>query len=171
MTAKAETRVRIARDVIAQIKAGRFVAMVNRYFRCEVDGYADTDVKTATAGKQCHVCALGSLFASTIDRFNSLELPAIKLRLGTGRDETEAYLSKYFSPKQLDIIEAAYEGEKFGYAATWEEARSAIQNFAHYTDNTHRMVAIMRNIIRNGGTFKPADEKGRRTRPLATVSA
>lgn len=154
---KAEVRVRIAKDVIAQVKVGRFIASTGRYLglpggALPDDGYGElssevVDVQTVVKDRECRVCALGSLFVAAVDRYNECQLPADDLG---NRSPLAEYLARVFTPTQLNKIEAAFEGRSFSHDDDYYG-----EGFCHaYPDPSKRLVAIMRNIIRNGGTFK-----------------
>lgn len=109
----------------------------------------------------CKVCALGGIFAATVKRFNKFEsVPDLSM------DEGYDYLEDYFSKQQLDMIECAFE---LGHGRVFYEenniygdnelgkklGNSCIEFGKQYKAGEARMVAIMKNIIKNNGSFKP----------------
>lgn len=123
----------------------------------------------------CKVCALGGMFAETVKRFNKFE-SVTYVDMDTGYD----YLEKYFTKEQLDMIEFTFElgkgritqtsvdglirvvinefredmgSQPLGIADTL--AKSCLKFGKLHRKGAPRMVAIMKNIIKNGGTFKP----------------
>lgn len=92
-----------------------------------------------------------------------------------GFDEAEVYLDRFFSDHQIVLMEIAFEkgngrycfsASSFeyalrsgGYDETYLRARyhryCALKFGLQYKSNTDRMKAIMKNIIRNKGEFRP----------------
>jgi hypothetical protein len=143
-------RVRIAKDVIAQVTAKRFVPVSGTYVGLagsNPDGCAPhgetTDARLMLAKvKRCRVCAVGGLLISMIDRFDAL-------MIGHGGDveslhhaacpSDRRYLSQLFP--DADLIEDAFESTS-SYA--WSN---------RYHDDADRFIGIMENIVRNEGAF------------------
>jgi hypothetical protein len=121
------------------------------------------------AEMNCGCCALGAIFVSAVERFNGV-------RVGVNMDSCRVFgfddikrpLRRFFSAEQMKLIEIAFEvgggyflHKKFKPA----ELGLAARNFGfRYDDPEQRMVAIMRNIIRNDGEFKPPLLKKQRIR-------
>lgn len=146
--------VEIARDVIRLMKAKKLVARTMTYLTL------DSPIPTGTKELQtlieqddfkCYVCAIGGLFVSLVAKENACPIrwgPELGRQFGRvptipqfRQDGMRRRLRKYFSREQLGLIEAAFERSiRFGYK---------------YDDPSDRMIAIMRNIIRNQGEFKP----------------
>lgn len=149
-----EQRVQIAKDVIAQVEAGRFVPSAGVYVRIEGngDGYPQTEDKDAaellSKVKQCRVCAVGSLLLAMIDRHDALKLEGAhkSLHLAASAIGDRRYLYQLFDDARE--IEAAFETDN-----RWDD---------RYPNDRARMIAIMRNIIRNGGVFVVTDIPKRR---------
>lgn len=183
---KAEKRVEIAKDVLKQIKANKYIP-TSGIWVMDSDGYevedlisyarqvaeeADAvDLKKDVICKlngTCSVCALGSLFVSAIDKFNHTKLnPGYRVDWTESEDSEYNPLLKWFSAKQLLLIETTFEGGHGGWAneamyilskkefESWEESiLPAIYAYCNkYPDANIRLKAIMNNIIRNKGTF------------------
>jgi len=178
---KAEKRVMIAKDVLAQIKANRYIAEsgtwvdANWNIRNEIDGtesvqklFADRTIET------CNVCALGGLFMSCTNLNNNTcvsdinyggEGTEIGERIQDG-DTLSNGLNKIFSKKQLQLIEVYFEkgdgwfGED-GYTGNYigEDSRHVEYFNDAYPDDDERLVEIMKNIVANDGTFVPSKLK------------
>ena len=178
---KAEKRVMIAKDVLSQIKANRYIAEcgtwvdANWNIRNEIDGtesvqklFADRTIET------CNVCALGSLFMSCTNLNNNTcvsdinyggEGTEIGERIQDG-DTLSNGLNKIFSKKQLQLIEVYFEtgdgwfGEE-GYTGVHIGEDSRHVNYFNdaYPDDDERLVEIMKNIVANDGTFVPSKLK------------
>lgn len=182
---KAEKRVEIAKDVLKQIKANKYnptcgIWVMDSY-GYEVDDLISytkvvketdaVDLKKDVVCKlngTCSVCALGSLFVSAIDKFNHTKLlPGYYVDFAVPEDSKYNPLLKWFSAKQLLLIETTFEGGHGCWAngamyilstkefESWKESiLPAIYAYCNrYPDETSRLKAIMNNIIRNKGTF------------------
>jgi hypothetical protein len=178
---KAEKRVMIAKDVLAQIKAKRYVPESGTWvdpnwnIRNEIDGtesvqklFADRTIET------CNVCALGGLFMSCTNLNNNTCVSDINYG-GEGNllgekiqdgDTLSNGLNKIFNKKQLQLIEVYFEkgdgwfGED-GYTGNYigEDSRHVEYFNDAYPDDDERLVEIMKNIVANDGTFVPSKLK------------
>lgn len=167
---KAEKRIAIAKDVIAQLKAGTYRSSPGTYCEFNTKEVAKMDAtkelqKELRKVTACNVCALGSLFVSDVRKHNNFK--AGKAELGYYLDDAfgsewindsiddsviRERLSKLFSSEQLALIETAFEtNDSFG--ADEDAAYTAIEFGQAFDDPSERMTAIMTNIIRNNGTF------------------
>lgn len=166
---KAEKRVQIAKDVLLQLKKRRFKAESGTYFRTKKGAPLDQDVELQAVFKKvkhCDVCALGSMFVASVDRFDKLKVrdfvrPADYIisepaRWGSGR-EIRTHLLGFFSASQIDKIESAFEksfmDETNGRHDTLE---NSVKFGERYSEDKARMIGIMENIIANKGTFIPS---------------
>ena len=181
---KAEKRVMIAKDVLAQIKAKRYIAEsgtwvdANWNIRGGIDEIHETDsVQKLFADRTietCSVCALGGLFMSCTNLNNNTcvsdinyggEGTEIGERIQDG-DTLSNGLNKIFSKKQLQLIEVYFEkgdgwfGEG-GYTGNYigEDSRHVEYFNDAYPDDDERLVEIMKNIVANDGTFVPSKLK------------
>jgi hypothetical protein len=127
----------------------------------------------------CSVCALGGIFACAVARLDELNVDEF---LGVTRRGMHEYLGEFFSSRQLDLIETAFEAERFGSCKHGDpetgetidedEDEAALAfcddiNFATGVEDDEgneilnrdyaadRMRRIMENIIANGGEFRP----------------
>lgn len=170
----AQKRVLIAKDVIAQIKAKRFKARAGTWVRPvfrngdELDMFDKFDEETASVRElflekkipACECCALGAMFMSctlynnktTVD---SLLDETMDFELIV-RSKTRSFsngLAQFFTKPQLKLIEAAFESE---YGAFNDVCNDKTDLWYETMPNdTKRLIAIMQNIIKNKGTFKP----------------
>lgn len=148
-----EKRVTIARDVINEIKTGRFVAETGDY----VGGLGDSRVTEEEGNGElalifakldkCNVCAVGGLFFCAVERADELKLRPHHQGAGRLVDKApydSAYLRRFFDEVQLDVIEQWFE--------CWLDSRTGMfsQRGPH-----ERMQLIMENIVANNGTFVP----------------
>ena len=169
---KAQKRVMIAQDVIAQIKAKRYVpesgtfVIANWSEKIDYKDHSD-NIQEAFQKKQietCQVCALGGLFMSCTNLNNNTNFEQLEQAEDLGEMiDNEGRISngmdKFFSVNQLKLIETYFENAQ-GYFRDYEVSinipeshRNAFHN--QYLDDDERMIAIMENIVNNKGTFIP----------------
>ena len=166
LTAKAKKAIRVCKDVIANLRSRKLQAAQGIYVSQDVsDAITEIDQDEVSLQKvlkkwlkprrQCQVCALGSLFISKVDRYNKCNVSPWDVLSPYGI-EFNKQLSEIFSREQQSMIESAFEtepGEKY-----WDPECAigkAIEFGAKYKNPTTKLIAIMNNIIKNGGTFKP----------------
>jgi hypothetical protein len=162
----AQKRVAIAEDVLLrisrgtyEIRSGYFVDMPQLDSSIEVDrAFLEQD------NPECNVCAVGAAIVSAIRLFNSASF-------NDGVEVRESFRigKKFFHPKQLVLIENAFERWNGAYVmnqtslAVTELVKSipdyelnrAIAFGESYSDTTERAVKIFENIVENKGVFKP----------------
>ena len=163
----AKKRIAIAEDVIASLNTKQLTAATGDYI--QLDNLSkDDDFQTALAlGQKCTVCALGGLFTCAVKVKNAIETHDVDD--SNYRDqEIKDYLDGIFTRDQLCLIESAFERknhmddgnneteDEHGNVVYREPLKSAIEFGSKYKTDKGRMIAIMQNIIKNGGTFKPA---------------
>ena len=177
---KAEKRVAIAKDVLKQLKTERYVATSGVYLESSNDFHKASDAADAkevlAKVEKCLVCAIGSMFMSAIGKFNNCTIGDVFAPLGTGYYASERplkregsdkpttlheHLEKYFTAPQLGLIECWFEGQSnydmFVKTAFLYGSQAAVNFKQKYEDDNDRLSRIMKNIIRNKGTFKPGD--------------
>lgn len=148
---KTEKRVAIAKDVIKQIKIGKVIP--HGFYMCIPNAIDDNIADALNAGNSCEVCALGAMFAvKAMNHGTSLEVYECNWMSMTEE------LSAFFSYKQMAMIESAYELNQM--QRTTKVSSTDIQASIKFgrkspEDRQNRMLRIMRNIIRNDGTFVP----------------
>lgn len=162
---KARKRVMIAKDVILALDEKLFRASgYSGYLSIQgfEKGYTDNDkYYNSTPNKDfrdllietnptCDVCAKGAIFACTVMRRDKLTYGEQPQRWRNTNDLSIA-LNGIFEQDQLDLIEANYEYERNGT----ELSSNKDFAFKDYPNGRLRLVAIMKNIIKYGGTFKP----------------
>jgi hypothetical protein len=166
-----KNRVAIAKDALAWLDAGALVAHNNGYVAADnLKPYSDEfrnngwrEARDVVLGR-CHVCALGGLLLAKAVRFDAVKISELSI--------PGFALQPYFSSEQINQIEAAYEGTSFpgingssikkdnmgmgnyhGYDHSLKFSNSYWKQT--YPQPTDRFRAIMQNIIRNDGDFKP----------------
>lgn len=178
---QAEQRVIIAKDVLEWIRERKLEPWSGTYINVKavprVDGSATEpripvgEVSTVNSDS-CYACGLGALFALTAER-GPFEVKDAYDGSGGLADGMRQMLAPYFSPKQLTLIECAFErstGFSYDDDGTCFGELLEAANFGRAVDraltdldgptrpeNTDRRVmrAIMQNIIDNNGTFIP----------------
>lgn len=180
---KAEQRIEIARDVLAQLKAKTLIAesgvwvnilSSNKYGNTsnslfemtEEKGHKnDKEVAEVLEKKKCRVCALGACFVSTVKKLDKLKMSDLE----NGQNDFAVlvkYLSKVFSKDQLKLIEVAFE-EDGGQVSSddvynGQAASNFFENIVNSVNNDWnnwddlKLRLIMENIIANKGLFKPS---------------
>jgi len=159
LTVEEQARVDIARDALAWEEAGALDINVQHYLR----GRGGRNIYDLTDGMDpnaqardvvlgpCSVCALGGLLLAKAVRFNAVSVKDL-------RDLRVNRLEDHFSVDQINEIEAAFEGKSYP-EMNFTHGRHVV-NYEWrlaFPDPKERFRAIMRNIIRNRGTFVPND--------------
>jgi hypothetical protein len=187
----AQKRVLIAKDVIKQIKAKRFIAaegswlhLVDKYgnnIAGPLVGEADRSTQIQAMflsgdAPTCECCALGGIMMACTLYNNNQTVGDLAADLNIGRNVRcgTAFsngLHRFFSRQQLALIECAFEsgrGEFYvNFDSTTYSRSSLLQHVSRNTLNRaldyetaypktdKRMIAIMQNIVKNNGTFRP----------------
>ena len=177
MSVNKKMAVKIAKDAIAQIKAERYSATCGEYLGMSLpiiksdEDPNEIDLQTVLTDDNnatCHVCALGSLLASRARLNNSVILPfdntiySDEVEVFADKDHCLDGLRPYFTKRNLSLIESAFELtnlESVDYESEAEAEKYSIELYAatlfgeRYYDEGDRLIAILRNVIRNGGSF------------------
>ena len=167
MKTKPELRIEIARDVLKHIKAKRIIIQHQTYFLASSkkhhEGKQLKDVLSEI--KECKVCALGGMFYSYVSKYNNYTIPEHGIKDIDYKASSMRNLLSMFTKPQLHLIETAFEEQQ------WCDASDLIK-YSHETINRalgfrnrnginwragdeDALIHIMKNIIRNKGTFKP----------------
>jgi hypothetical protein len=167
---KAQKRVMIAQDVLAQLKAKRYVAESGCWVRIHYNPttVAETDsVQELFVEKKiesCDVCALGGLFMSCTNFNNNtllVDLDDVSEDLGALVDVEEKLsnkLNSIFTTNQLKLIETYFEAND-GFFLDYDEEDRAEAFYNKHPSDKKRLQLIMENIVENNGTFVPAKLK------------
>jgi hypothetical protein len=161
---KAEKRILIIKDVLELIKLG--VAKIKTGVYCEIKKGLDKleeggQFNTYLKKTVCRVCAKGALFLGHVDKFNNCEV--VKDGSYNYAYNIEATIRKKlldnFSHIQLDMIETAFE-KKVMYDYTClirgrKLEEKCIDFGCKYRYPKDRLKAILKNMLKNNGLFKP----------------
>lgn len=151
-----QQRVRIIKDAILQINSKNINPTEGHYLRftSTIKQKQSLQDIIASGENKCTACAKGAIFASCVLNVNKVY----------GKDEFgEEYfmkkkLDKWFTPLELDMIEAAFEVtiitdnedklEDHNYNPT-KLGQKCIKFGKRYKNPTNRLLAILNNILEN----------------------
>jgi hypothetical protein len=147
-----------------QLVTGRYV--VGTIDSTEIVAETDLQSLVNTVQKECRVCALGACFLSKARLFNKVPANEIlwpdsdgkRARINVRRRLIEKHLSDVFSPVQLNMIESAFEMRVLDDYMILEDEHALFRGAATFGqrfvgDKKARVIAVMQNIVDNGGTF------------------
>lgn len=177
---KKQKRIMVAKDVIAQIKAKKYIPNIGAYIKYinHIDGIdflEHLDIKSNFKKIQdCSVCAIGATFMSCTKFGNKLNFNDVGGNLKHINEEKIKKLLSIFDPMQLLLIESAFEGPSsssdrfstkiYGLHLSEEDVKATLnfkRKYCPWNEDTWMyedtygklMIAIMQNIIDNDGTF------------------
>lgn len=159
---KANKRIELAKDVITQVKAKKYIATQMTYFdgyeiaeEARILGSKDTDQLNKVLPKiTCECCAKGALLMAGITKINHCSLFDIEQNSGND-DYILDKLKDIFISSQLHLIETAFEGRIINDSDSYNDDEKAKNLYLKYKHSDTRLIGIMNNIIKNSGTFKP----------------
>lgn len=179
---KAKQRVEIAKDVISilnmiNVQPGTYFETYEDLVEYDGEGNVTTSqepqeiLQSPEVLNQCNVCALGACFISKVRVANKCDRESLDNAIGDS-EKIRSHLSEYFSNKQIELIESAFEQDNFGgvsddgYDAPYydykigacvahKDIKRAISFGNRYRSDENRLKAIMENIVKNKGEFKP----------------
>lgn len=171
----AKKRVAVAKDVIRQINNGFYNPKTGTYFRpddfkgdIEAENAVKLDVALTEIGNRgghCTVCGIGGCFVSLARLGDKIKTEAAFGELVEAGDEPSDYfmkrkLRKIFSSTQLSMIECAFEMYD-GHGDAHYQKRELAADWGNELnlDSRNRLIAIMKNIIKNKGEFIPVLKK------------
>lgn len=178
LTKKEEKRIVILKDALKHIKANRIIPEKGQVITYEdnvITSECDLEdkniqkfLKTMNRKKKpCKVCARGSILFSSIWKNNKFykdlkkgnEANSHKVIIGKGvasqKTKENEYLEKFFDKKQLALMESAFENNYNRSILTAEELQDCSNFYEEYNNSHDRLEAIIKNAIKNNGTFIP----------------
>lgn len=154
-----EKRIAVAKDVIRQIKKGKYEPLKGIYARFyDSEGWVcytnQTNFqKSLKEANKCEVCAIGAAVTS-LCRLNSNLVcePESEFQPSDLRE----FLGKVFSKRTICLMENAFEKEyAFEISSASVNARFLARDFGDsFASDEDRLIGIMKNIIKNEGEFK-----------------
>lgn len=171
---KAELRVAVAKDVLASMR--KYCAAPGTYIDPTHDALIAASKVADKGGKEvaqllkkkCDVCAIGATFLSLVAIDNKYKFQVGNNLVGESFVYTplgyqaKDRLRKVFSEEQLCLIESAFETVHFNDFYNLVQDKDlddkvdrAVAFGEKYDDPDKRLRAIMRNIVKNEGTFIP----------------
>ena len=167
---KAQKRVMIAKDALAQITQGRIKVSSGIYFDANINieglpSYFQLREIFHREEFSCKCCALGALMVSctrynnkvlVMDRKDFTDLGG-RILLGKKlRNEFDSI----FSYSQMALIEFAFEDSDNSPISCYGEniskkVKEKVFNFVKNLRPRAKLIKILKNIIKNNGTFKP----------------
>jgi len=154
---KAEQRVAVAKDVLLQLKKKNYIAKKGAYVEVK-KGRRSLPVKDNIDKTVCKVCALGSCLLSIAKFKNTITFNDAERGLSSwdSTDPSKRLLTSIFTRKQINLMENAFEGVVyFMHEPFTGTDKKADRFYDQYDKDNQRLIAIMENIIKNLGTFKP----------------
>lgn len=182
---KVQRRLEVVKDAIKQLKLKNIKAQSGEVLdissnklldakyeqKGEVKPFLNKLLRTKQKNKVCNACARGTLLICTINKENNFTFDDLN-NVYTNKFDPESTVDKrllsLFSPKQLALIEEAFEQESG--ISFWHTNREAIFNDKYLTEeeaikahmfhdryktDDERLLAIFENILKNKGLFKP----------------
>lgn len=162
-----EKRVAIAKDVIDQITAEKYVASCGIYMSIDTNKEYKEDEslqKVLDKEESCQVCAMGAIFASKVRLGNEFSVDQLNGWVGdisaSDRDILKA-TDDIFSLEQMRLMEFCFENDDIDsyFWRTMERddfntLEAKCNDFYYsYDGDSDRMLAIMQNVIDNNGVF------------------
>lgn len=155
----AQRRVMIAKDALAQLKIGKYVATPGTYVdamdlaeeaKLKDEVQLNTLLHNPALTSSCNVCARGALLLSAVRHRNDCTIDSY------GSTSEDTYVEEFAD--QQEEIEAAFEDYSYRDREDGEEEGNVwCEKFLtkkERGDETKRLELILKNIIRNKGTFK-----------------
>jgi len=160
---KAQKRVEIAKDVIKQIKLGKYepknwgYANFDDNLDLKLDVQSNFDKIT-----ECNCCMLGNCLLSLTKFQNNLKFHEISSGFQVKDSKVSKMLKSVFTPYQQALLEACFENgdcthaeEAYDCYLKDEDYDKCTIFYSRYNSAKARVIAAMENIIANNGTFKP----------------
>ena len=156
----AQARVLVAKDVLALLSIGKLDGGGGTYANMHFsEALTNGDLRQEMGHmEKATVCGIGALFVAHVARFDKFKIvvtgnPYCDSSYSINQREIHQHLKEVFPVYMLEEIELAYESDISYDEAAYPETRWAMK----YEDAVNRMRGIMRNIIRNAGTFVMSD--------------
>lgn len=149
-------RARIARDVIAQVKAKKVIPANSGYLNLRGFGYSkneDISIGGALGGEEttCQACAIGAMFCGLVGNDSTSNINGDTFFGATLRTK----LAKFFDLETLSNIESVFEGSTdWVTSSMMQPTVDYLTLFDKYETPENRLLAMMSNIVKNRGNIK-----------------
>lgn len=147
---KNEQRVILAKDIVAQIQAGKYKPTNMSFFGIKtkegglVSYRPEENAQAKIKENVCHVCAKASVVCAYIERFNERTFGEISTDAFKEQKKNFKEFRSLFGPRGWDKIECLFEGWPLNIRNSNGMMENAIYNLIPLED-------IMLNIIKNNG--------------------
>lgn len=162
---KRERAVAVAKDALkwisrADVACGKYLHACG----IRLDLNKDLGVQSAKVIKECSMCWKGAALVAKARVFDEVSVASMSSEncLGPGLfvDATGGYvtamLRSVFDAKTLDYAEAAFEQTTDLADVRYDdELKRAVEFGQRFDDNTDRARAVFKEIVRQGGVFRP----------------
>lgn len=167
---KEKQRIAICQDALQQIQKGIFIPTERTYVQdgvfSDLIGETETQQCLLTSNTRCQACALGSLFLSGVRFKNSVSGNELEEYDNYG---IKNYFNGLFDSSNLSLVECAFEKDEAFASGAYQRVYNydtskyviheitikAIDFGKKYKKPKERLVAILKNMIKNKGVFKP----------------
>lgn len=161
---KNEQKVLIAKDVIAQVLAKKYVAKQNQYIEVKMKGKTyqspssyqveNLDIQKALPEiEKCRVCAIGSCILSIAKFKNSLIFREVSntQMVQTETSKARNKIGTVFNKSELAKMEAIFEnGKSYMYYLSDNEKQTCAKIYSKYKSQEKRLLGIMEHIVEHG---------------------
>lgn len=169
-SSKSSQAISLAKDVIAQINCGKikpeagvYLDLVgeDNYHTNSFEPVKNIELQAIIKDPvvSCEACAIGSMFTCDILKNNNFKVRTSELNDVDNDTKMRCRLRKIFTSQQLHLIEMAFEAGNYNYmifrGVTVSDKEAAYAFGKKYRSDKKRLIAIMKNIIKNKGVFKP----------------
>jgi hypothetical protein len=173
---KEKQRVAIAKDVLEQIKLGFLHPLRDTYLRLNFSSNISNTMynppekldelfgKLSQTSSRCDACGIGACFIGLVNLGDKVYTDEVfEQRSVSDRAKIEDVvmrkkLRKIFSREQLSLIECAFERSAYFTDRTRvsvKKRRAAEKYGQQFGNASESLEAIMKNIVKNEGTFVP----------------
>lgn len=174
-------RVAVAKDVIAQIKSGRYKVSPGTYLTTGSHSWIDPEIDHAACqvakAKTCHVCAIGSMVASILTLKETKGITNSVFECGISSYEGSigdisnimdvlTTMTDVWGILDADLMEIAFECgqgavrlEEVDRDLDFDDINCALIFSRLYPKDQDRLIAIMQNVVDNNGRFFPGSQR------------
>src|SRR5262245_7122659 len=125
---KSERAVAVAKDVLYRIKTNQITALPGTYCNISVPSSKGDSLQKIVNNNTCDVCGIGAAFVSYVGLFNKFDIKYNSPHNTVFfRKEVTSRLSGAFTPRQLSLIECAFEGDDVEYNLVEKEREACVK--------------------------------------------